>query len=56
MGETDWKMLHSAQGKDDRLEMHDNKPGVDQELVGLDALAVQVGQWKAMQQVEETGL
>ena len=56
VGKTDGKRLHSAQGMDDKLDMHDDKPGVDQELVGSDALAVQVGQWKAMQQVEETGL
>ena len=49
-------MLHSAQGKDDRLDMHDNALGKDQELVVLNALLVQVGQQKATQQVEEKGL
>ena len=43
MGETDGKMLGGAQGKGDRLEMHDDRPGVDQKLVGTDALAVQMG-------------
>ena len=56
MGKTDGKRLHSAQGMDDRLDVRDNKLGKDQELVVLDALAVQVDQRKAMQQVEEKGL
>ena len=61
MGKTDGRKLLSAQGMDDRLDMHDDKLGKDQELVVSDALAVQVGHrkvgcWKATQQVEEKGL
>ena len=47
MGETDERMHDGAQGKGDgverRLEMHDNRPGVDQWVVATDALAVPVG-------------
>lgn len=53
VGKTGGKRLQSAQGTDDRLDMHDNEPGVDQELVALDTLAVQVCQRMAMWWVEE---
>ena len=60
MGKTGGKVLGGAQEKGDGLEMwlemHDDGPGVDQEIVGTDALAAQVGQRKAMEQVEEKGL
>ena len=46
MGKTDGKMLDDGLGKDGlemRLEMHDSRPGVDQQEAATDALAVQVG-------------
>ena len=45
MGKTDERMHDGAQGKGDgverRLEMHDNRPGMGQEVVVMNALASQ---------------
>ena len=43
VGKTDWKMLDDGQGKDGlemQREKHESRPGVDQQMVGTDALVV----------------